>query len=66
LENIKTFELSSRETEVLEHIASGMSNSEIAEKMFVSTNTIKTHIKNIYSKLDVKNRIQAMKKVKDF
>ena len=66
LENIKTFELSTRETEVLEHIARGFSNSEIASEMFVSTNTVKTHIKNIYSKLDVKNRIQAMKKVNDF
>ncbi len=60
---IKSFNLSKRETEVLEYITLGLSNDEIAEKMFVSKNTIKTHIKNIYSKLEVKSRIQAMKKV---
>ncbi len=62
-DNIKTYDLSNRESEVLKYITSGFSNDEISEKMFVSKNTVKTHIKNIYSKLDVKNRIQAMKKV---
>ncbi|MFK5982037.1 MAG: tetratricopeptide repeat protein [Flavobacteriaceae bacterium] len=62
-DNIKTYDLSKRESEVLKFITSGFSNDEIADKLFVSKNTIKTHIKNIYSKLDVKNRIQAMKKV---
>ncbi len=62
-ENVKNYELSNRETEVLEYITNGFSNEEIAAKLFVSKNTIKTHIKNIYSKLDVKNRIQAMKKI---
>ena len=66
LDNIKTFDLSKRESEVLELITCGFSNDEIAEKMFISKNTIKTHIKNIYSKLDVKNRIQAMTKVKGY
>jgi len=60
---IKNYELSKREAEVLELITNGFSNDEIAEKLFVSKNTVKTHIKNIYSKLDVKNRIQAMKKI---
>jgi ATP/maltotriose-dependent transcriptional regulator MalT len=62
-EKFKSFELSNREIEVHTHIANGLSNVEIADKMFVSINTIKTHIKNIYVKLDVKNRIQAMKKI---
>ncbi len=60
---IKDYELSKRETEVLELITNGFSNDEISEKMYISKNTVKTHIKNIYSKLDVKNRIQAMKKI---
>ncbi len=60
---INDFELSKREKEVLEYISHGLSNTEIAKKMFVSNNTIKTHISHIYSKLDVKNRIQAIKKV---
>lgn len=63
IDKIKNYEISKREAEVLELITSGFSNDEIAEKMFVSKNTVKTHIKNIYSKLDVKNRIQAMKKI---
>lgn len=62
-EKIKEFDLSDRETEVLKLIAQGYKNLEIAEKLFVSQNTIKSHIKNIYIKLDVKNRIEALKKV---
>ncbi len=63
-ENFSEFGLSKREIEVLQYISEGLSNDEISEKMFVSNNTIKTHIKNIYAKLDVKNRIQAIKKIK--
>lgn len=48
---------------MLTHITNGLSNDDIADKMFVSINTIKTHIKNIYVKLDVQNRIQAVKKI---
>ena len=65
-EKFKSFDLSKREMEVLTNIANGLSNDEIANTMFVSKNTIKTHIKNIYMKLDVKNRIQAIKKIRDF
>lgn len=63
-EKFNEYDLSKREIEVLSFLKSGLSNEEIAEKMFVSKNTVKTHIKNIYSKLDVKNRIQALKKIK--
>ena len=62
-DNFEEYGLSKREIEVFSHITSGLSNEEIAKKMFVSKNTIKTHIKNIYAKLDVKNRIQAIKKI---
>jgi ATP/maltotriose-dependent transcriptional regulator MalT len=62
-ENFIEYGLSKREIEVLQHISEGLSNDEISKKMFVSNNTVKTHIKNIYSKLDVKNRIQAIKKI---
>ena len=62
-EKIKEFELSDREAEVLILISRGYKNSDIADKLFVSQNTIKTHIKNIYIKLDVKNRVEALKKV---
>jgi DNA-binding CsgD family transcriptional regulator len=60
---LKEFELSKREVEVLDHISHGLSNAQIAEKMFVSNNTIKTHISHIYTKLDVKNRVQAIRKI---
>ena len=56
--------LSEREADVLYFVNEGMSNADIAEKIFVSTNTIKYHIKNIYLKLDVKNRVEALNKIK--
>jgi len=62
-EKLKEFDLSERETEVLKLIAQGFKNIEIADKLFVSQNTVKTHIKNIYVKLDVKNRVEALKRV---
>jgi DNA-binding CsgD family transcriptional regulator len=57
------FKLSNREIEVLTHISNGLNNDEISQKMFVSKNTIKTHITHIYTKLDVKNRVQAIQKI---
>ncbi len=60
---LKAYELSDREIEVLKLISQGFKNTEIADKLFVSQNTIKTHIKNIYVKLDVKNRVEAIKRV---
>ncbi|MEO9485550.1 MAG: LuxR C-terminal-related transcriptional regulator [Ekhidna sp.] len=57
--------LSKRELEVLELLAQGLSNQEIANKLFVSLNTAKTHISNIYSKLNVKRRTQAIQKARD-
>lgn len=55
--------LSKREREVLNYIAKGMTNQEIAVEMFISLSTVKTHTKNIFEKLDVRNRIQAVQKV---
>lgn len=54
-----------RELEVLQWIAHGLSNQEIAERMFVSLNTVKTHTSNVFSKLDVQRRTQAVQKAKD-
>jgi DNA-binding CsgD family transcriptional regulator len=53
-------DLSIREVEVLQNLALGYSNQEIADKLFVSLNTVKTHTNNIYSKLNVKRRTQAI------
>lgn len=62
-EQIASFDLSEREKQVLEYIMEGTTNEEIAKKLFISKNTVKYHTKNIYSKLDVKNRIQVIKKL---
>jgi LuxR family maltose regulon positive regulatory protein len=52
--------LSEREQEVLALIAQGLSNQEIAQRLFISLNTVKWHTSNIYGKLAVKNRTQAV------
>jgi LuxR family maltose regulon positive regulatory protein len=57
--------ISERELEVLYLIAAGLSNREIAEKLFISLNTVKTHTKNINSELDVNSRIQAVARAKE-
>jgi DNA-binding CsgD family transcriptional regulator len=49
-----------RELEILELIAGGMSNREIAEKLFVSENTVKTHSSRLFDKLSAKRRTQAV------
>ena len=51
--------LSPREMEILQEIEAGATNLEIAEHLFLSVNTVKHHIRNILSKLDLKNRRQA-------
>ena len=56
--------ISQREMEVLQLMAQGYSNQEIAEKLFLSLNTIKTHSSKLFEKLDVKRRTQAIEKAK--
>jgi DNA-binding CsgD family transcriptional regulator len=62
---LQRLEISKREHEVLELMAQGLSNQEIADKLFVSLNTIKTHTSNLFLKLDVKRRTQAVQKGKE-
>jgi DNA-binding NarL/FixJ family response regulator len=57
--------ISKREYEVLELIAEGLSNQEIADKLFVSTSTVKTHTSNLFAKLDARRRTQAVQIAKD-
>jgi two-component system, NarL family, response regulator LiaR len=61
---IESLGISKRELEVLTLIAEGLSNEEIAEQLFVSLNTVKTHTSSIFLKLDVKRRTQAAEKAK--
>lgn len=56
--------LSKRELEVLQLMATGLSNQEIAAHLFVSLNTIKTHTSKVFEKLDVSRRTQAVEKAK--
>jgi len=55
-----------RELEILELIAQGMSNREIAEKLFVSENTVKTHSSRVFDKLGARRRTQAVQLGKEF
>jgi len=57
---LKKLDLSSREYEVLQLLAKGYSNSDIAEKLFLSLSTVKTHVSNLFTKMDVKSRTQAI------
>lgn len=57
--------LSNREYEVLQHLALGLVYKEIGEKLFISHETVKQHIKHIYQKLHVQNKIQALNKLRD-
>ena len=63
--NLKKLGLSKREYEVLELISEGLSNQEIAEKLFVSTSTVKTHVSNVLAKLDARRRTQAIQRAKE-
>ena len=57
--------LSERELEVLELVASGRTNAEIARDLFVAMGTVKSHTGNIYRKLDVKNRAEALGRARE-
>ncbi len=59
------FGLTTREHEVLEQLTQGSSNKEISDVLYISVETVKSHIKNIYKKLEVKSRIEAVKKFSD-
>ena len=54
-----------RELEILEAIAAGLSNREIAERLFVSENTVKTHAARLFDKLSARRRTQAVQRAKE-
>jgi DNA-binding CsgD family transcriptional regulator len=62
---LKDLGITKRELEILELIAQGMSNREIADKLFVSENTVKTHSSRLFDKLSAKRRTQAVQIAKE-
>ena len=62
---IESLDISKREYEVLQEISKGLSNKEIADKLFVTESTIKTHVSNLLLKLNAKRRTQAVQKAKE-
>ena len=58
----ETENLSQRESEILSHLAKGYHDKEIAEKLFLSVETVRTHLRNIYKKLHVRSRTEAVLK----
>jgi DNA-binding CsgD family transcriptional regulator len=63
-EEVNRLRLSAREMEVLQLMADGLSNQQIAERLFVSLNTIKTHTSNLFLKMEVERRTQAIEMAK--
>jgi len=59
---LKNLSLTTREYEVLQLLTRGYTNAEVAEKLFLSLSTVKTHVSNLFVKMDVKNRTQAVEK----
>ncbi len=64
-DNLRHTGLSKREFEILKLIADGLSNQQIAGRLFVSENTIKKHVSNIFTKLEVERRTQAIRKAQE-
>ena len=56
------FELTKREIEILEHLSKGLSYGQIADNLFISSGTVRKHIENIYRKLQVHNKVEAIQK----
>ncbi|TFI56588.1 response regulator transcription factor [Sphingomonas parva] len=61
---IRSLGLTARECEILELLASGRSNKEMARTLGISPNTIKTHVTRVYEKLEVQNRVLAIAKAR--
>ena len=62
---LKQIGLSKREYEILQLIDQGLSNQEIADRLFLSESTVKKHVSNVFLKLDVQRRTEAIKRAKE-
>lgn len=65
LEPIENIQLSNREVEVLEQLSKGLKYNAIADNLFLSVGTIRKHVENIYTKLQVHNKLEAIQKAKN-
>jgi DNA-binding NarL/FixJ family response regulator len=63
---LNNFDLTNREIEILQALASGLSNLAISEKLFLSEKTVKTHTHHVFKKMEVKTRTQAVMKALEF
>jgi DNA-binding CsgD family transcriptional regulator len=63
--NISTEPLTLKEVDILKYLNEGYNNKVISEKLFISPNTVKSHIKNIYNKVNVNNRLDLKEKTYD-
>ena len=61
---IRSLGLTERECEILEQLATGRSNKELARDLGISPNTVKTHVARVYEKLEVQKRVQAIEKAR--
>jgi DNA-binding NarL/FixJ family response regulator len=62
---VKALSLTERECQILELLAAGQANKEIARTLDVSPNTVKTHVANLFAKLEVERRTQAIQKARE-
>jgi DNA-binding NarL/FixJ family response regulator len=58
-------ELTRRELEILNLLGEGLRNQEIADRLFISTETVKSHVYNLFQKLEVKGRVRAVKRARE-
>lgn len=65
LPNKEEYNLTSREIEVLEQLSKGITYNQIADNLFLSAGTIRKHVENMYTKLQVHNKLEAIQKAKD-
>jgi len=62
--NLEEIKLTNRETDILEHLSKGLNYNKIAENLIISPSTVRKHIENIYKKLQVHNKMEAVTKAK--
>jgi len=63
-QDLEEIKLTNRETEILEHLSKGLNYNSIADNLFISPSTVRKHIENIYKKLQVHNKMEAVSKAR--